>query len=49
MLTDPRMKARFAEAGGEPLTSSPTEFAQLIEADAEKWRRVIRIAKIQLR
>jgi tripartite-type tricarboxylate transporter receptor subunit TctC len=49
MLTDPRMKARFAEAGGAPLTGSPTEFAQLIEADAEKWRGVIRMAKIKLR
>jgi tripartite-type tricarboxylate transporter receptor subunit TctC len=48
MLTDPTMKARFAEVGGEPLTSSPTEFAQLIEADAEKWRKVIRTAKIKL-
>jgi tripartite-type tricarboxylate transporter receptor subunit TctC len=47
MLTDARMKARFAEVGGEPLISSPTEFAQLI-ADAEKWLRVIRTAKIRL-
>jgi tripartite-type tricarboxylate transporter receptor subunit TctC len=48
MLTDPRMKTRFAEVGGEPLTGSPTEFAQLVEADAEKWRRVIRTANIKL-
>jgi tripartite-type tricarboxylate transporter receptor subunit TctC len=48
MLTDPGMRARFAEVGGEPLISSPTEFAQLIGADAEKWRRVIRTAKIRL-
>jgi tripartite-type tricarboxylate transporter receptor subunit TctC len=48
MLTDPGMKARFAEVGAEPLVGSPTEFANLIEADAEKWRRVIREANIKL-
>jgi tripartite-type tricarboxylate transporter receptor subunit TctC len=45
MLTDPRMKARFAEVGSETLTGSPTEFANLMEADAEKWRKVIQAAK----
>jgi tripartite-type tricarboxylate transporter receptor subunit TctC len=47
-LADPRMKARIAEVGGEPLTGSPTEFANLMEADAEKWRKVIRVANIKL-
>jgi tripartite-type tricarboxylate transporter receptor subunit TctC len=48
MLADPGMKARFAEVGVEPLMRSHTEFASLIEADAEKWRRVIRAANIKL-
>jgi tripartite-type tricarboxylate transporter receptor subunit TctC len=39
-LADPRMKARIAEVGGEALTGSPTEFAKLIQADAEKWLRL---------
>ena len=47
MLADPRMKARFAELGSETITGSPTDFAQLIETDAEKWRRVIRSANIK--
>jgi hypothetical protein len=42
------MKARFVEVGCEPIAGSPAEFAQLIEADAEKWRRVIRAANIKL-
>jgi tripartite-type tricarboxylate transporter receptor subunit TctC len=41
------MKARIAEVGGEALTGSPTEFAKLIESDAEKWRKVIREANIK--
>jgi tripartite-type tricarboxylate transporter receptor subunit TctC len=48
ILADPRMKARIAEVGGEALTGSPTEFAKLFEADAEKWRNVIRTANIKL-
>jgi tripartite-type tricarboxylate transporter receptor subunit TctC len=47
-LTDPRMKMRIAELGGEVLPGSSTEFATLLEADAEKWRRVIRTANIKL-
>jgi tripartite-type tricarboxylate transporter receptor subunit TctC len=47
-LADPRMKARIAEVGGEVLTGSPSEFAKLIETDAEKWRAVIRAANIKL-
>jgi tripartite-type tricarboxylate transporter receptor subunit TctC len=48
ILADPGMKVRFVEVGCEPITGSPAEFAALIEADAEKWRRVIRAAKIKL-
>jgi tripartite-type tricarboxylate transporter receptor subunit TctC len=48
MLADPGMKVRFVQVGCEPITGSPAEFAELIEADAEKWRRVIRAAKIKL-
>jgi tripartite-type tricarboxylate transporter receptor subunit TctC len=48
ILADPRMKASIAELAGEALTGSPTEFAKLIEADAEKWRGVIRAANIKL-
>jgi tripartite-type tricarboxylate transporter receptor subunit TctC len=46
-LADPRMKARIAEVGGEALTGSPSAFAKLLEADAEKWRIVIRAANIK--
>jgi tripartite-type tricarboxylate transporter receptor subunit TctC len=49
ILAGPRMKAQMAQIGDEPFPpGSPTEFAKLIEADAEKWRRVIRGANIKL-
>jgi hypothetical protein len=42
------LKARIAEVGGEALVGSSAEFAKLFEADAEKWRGVIRAANIKL-
>ena len=48
VLGDPGIRARIVELGGEAFTGSPAEFAKLIEADAEKWRRVIRAANIKL-
>jgi tripartite-type tricarboxylate transporter receptor subunit TctC len=47
MVADPRMKTRIAEVGGEALTGSATEFAKLIENEAEKWRKVIQAANIK--
>jgi tripartite-type tricarboxylate transporter receptor subunit TctC len=48
ILADPKMKARIAEVGGEALTGSPSDFAKLLETDAEKWRKVIHTANIKL-
>ena len=48
VLADPGIRAKIVDLGGEVFTGSPTEFAELIERDAEKWRRVIRAANIKL-
>jgi tripartite-type tricarboxylate transporter receptor subunit TctC len=44
---DPTMKARFAEAGGEPLAGSPEAFGKLIADETEKWARVIKSGAIK--
>jgi tripartite-type tricarboxylate transporter receptor subunit TctC len=46
-LADPKMKARFADIGGEPLLGSPAAFGKLIADETEKWARVIRAANIK--
>jgi len=46
-LADPKMKARFADIGGEPLTGSPAEFGKLIAAETEKWGKVVRAANLK--
>ncbi len=46
-LADPKMKARLADMGGEPLPGSPAEFANLVAQDKEKWAAVLRTAGIK--
>jgi tripartite-type tricarboxylate transporter receptor subunit TctC len=46
-LADPKMKARFADIGGEPLTGSPAAFGSLVAAETEKWGKVVRAAGLK--
>ena len=39
---------RYAVLGGDPLTSTPEEFARHIRAEIEKWGRVAKAAGIQI-
>ena len=46
-LTDPKMKARLADLGLEPLANSPAEFGNYIAQYTEKWGKVVRAANIK--
>jgi tripartite-type tricarboxylate transporter receptor subunit TctC len=46
-LADPKMKARFADLGAEPMLMTPAEFGKLIANETEKWGKVIRAANIK--
>jgi tripartite-type tricarboxylate transporter receptor subunit TctC len=46
-LADPKMKARLADLGGEPLPGSPEKFANVVAQDKEKWAAVLRMAGIK--
>jgi tripartite-type tricarboxylate transporter receptor subunit TctC len=46
-LIDPRMKARFADIGGNPLAGSPAEFGKFIADETEKWGKVVKFAGIK--
>jgi tripartite-type tricarboxylate transporter receptor subunit TctC len=46
-LTDPRIKARFADLGAGAVPGSPREFRNFIVEDTEKWRKVIQTANIK--
>jgi tripartite-type tricarboxylate transporter receptor subunit TctC len=47
-LADPKLKARFAELGGEPMMMTPAEFEKFVVAETEKWAKVIRAANIKM-
>ena len=46
-LADPKMKARFADLGGEPMSRPPAEFGKFIADETEKWAKVIKFAGIK--
>jgi tripartite-type tricarboxylate transporter receptor subunit TctC len=47
-LTDPKIKAQFADIGGIMLTGSPADFGKLIAEETEKWGKVIRTVHIKV-
>ena len=46
VLSDPKVKERFAGLGGAPIGGSPEEFRTLITDEVAKWGKVIRVANI---
>lgn len=46
-LSDPKLKARFADLGGKMLPGSSTDFGKLVADETEKWAKVIRSAGIK--
>jgi tripartite-type tricarboxylate transporter receptor subunit TctC len=46
-LADPKIAARLAELGGEPMPMTSSEFGKLIANETEKWAKVIRAANIK--
>jgi tripartite-type tricarboxylate transporter receptor subunit TctC len=48
VLSDPTMKARFADLGAEPMLMTPAEFGKYIVSEAEKWGKVVKTARIKV-
>jgi tripartite-type tricarboxylate transporter receptor subunit TctC len=43
-LADPQIRAHLDNLGSTPLPMSPTSYAAMLEADTEKWGRVVRFS-----
>lgn len=41
------VRARFASFGVDPVSGSPAEFGDLINAEVKRWGRVVRQASIK--
>jgi tripartite-type tricarboxylate transporter receptor subunit TctC len=48
VLADPKLKARFAEIGAEPMMVTTAEFEKFVVDETEKWAKVIRAANIKV-
>jgi tripartite-type tricarboxylate transporter receptor subunit TctC len=46
-LTDPKIKAKFADLSGMVIAGSPADLGKLISDETEKWGKVIRAANIK--
>jgi tripartite-type tricarboxylate transporter receptor subunit TctC len=44
VLADPKLKARLAELGGEPMPMTPAQFGKLIADETEKWAKVVKFS-----
>ena len=47
VLADPKIKARLADLGAEPMPMTPAEFGKFIADETEKWAKVIKFAGIK--
>ena len=41
-LADPKMKAKFADLGGDPIPGTPAEFWKIHTMETEKWAKVVK-------
>jgi len=46
-LADPDLQRRLAEGAYEPVSMTPAAFGKFIAEETEKWRKVVRAAKIE--
>ena len=47
-LGDPKLKARLAELGVDPMPMTPVGFGKFMADEIEKWAKVIRTAKLKV-
>lgn len=48
ILTEPDIKKRLVELGGDPLIQSPDEFGAMIAAETAKWQKVVEFAGLKV-
>ena len=40
-LADPKMREKLAELGGKPIAGTPEDFGKVIQAETDKWAKVV--------
>ena len=44
ILAEPGIKTRLAELGGVPIVATPEEFGKIVQAETDKWEKVVKFA-----
>jgi tripartite-type tricarboxylate transporter receptor subunit TctC len=44
VLADPKLKARLAGLGGEPMPMTPAQFGKFTADEIEKWAKVVKFS-----
>ena len=44
LLADPKLQARMADLGGEPMPMTPSEFGKLVADETGKWGKVVKFS-----
>jgi len=44
VLAEPGIKIRLAELGGVPIVATPEEFGKIVQAETDKWEKVVKFA-----
>jgi tripartite-type tricarboxylate transporter receptor subunit TctC len=47
VLKDPKLLARIAELGAEPMPMAPAEFGKLVQTETDKWAKVVKSTGLQ--
>jgi len=47
-INSPMVRARLEEEGGEPIGSTPEEFAAMMKAESDRWAQVVKDANITI-
>jgi tripartite-type tricarboxylate transporter receptor subunit TctC len=48
ILAEPNIKKSFAELGGDPLITTPEQFTAMMQAETDKWGKVVKAAGIRI-
>ncbi|MEY3936600.1 MAG: hypothetical protein RLZZ202_802 [Pseudomonadota bacterium] len=44
VMSEPKVRERLAELGGVPITGTPDDFGKIIQAETDKWAKVVKFA-----
>jgi len=44
VMSNPKIRERLADLGGVPITGTPADFGKIIQAETDKWAKVVKFS-----